>query len=74
MVLGIAEHLADDSRTLSDIFINDGRRHHFEEGGVDVGGQGARQQRLAGARWAVEQDTLGRLDTYAREQLGVGQR
>lgn len=47
VLLGVAEHLADEPRTLADVLVHDGRGHHLEEVGVDVGCDRARQQCLA---------------------------
>ena len=44
VLLGIAEHLADEPRALPDVLVHDRGGHHLEEVGVDVAGDGSRQQ------------------------------
>mmetsp|Transcript_75506 Transcript_75506/g.161761 ORF Transcript_75506/g.161761 Transcript_75506/m.161761 type:complete len:274 (+) Transcript_75506:100-921(+) len=74
VLLGVAEHLADDARALSDVLVDDGRSDDLEEVGGHIVGHGPGQQGLAGARGSVEEHALGRLDSNALEELGVRQR
>ena len=59
---------------LANVLIDDGGGDDFEEVGVDVICNGAREESLAGAGRAVEQHALGRLDADALEELRIDQR
>jgi len=68
------KHLANEARRLADVLVDDARSDDFQKVGVDVGGNRLCQQGLAGARRAVEEHALGRLDADPQEQLRVEQR
>mmetsp|Transcript_1693 Transcript_1693/g.3240 ORF Transcript_1693/g.3240 Transcript_1693/m.3240 type:complete len:284 (-) Transcript_1693:146-997(-) len=74
VLLRIPEHLADEARTFADVFVDNGGGDDLEEVGLDVGGDGAGQQRLASSGRPVQQAPLGRLDPDPQEQLRVDQR
>mmetsp|Transcript_17496 Transcript_17496/g.36905 ORF Transcript_17496/g.36905 Transcript_17496/m.36905 type:complete len:247 (+) Transcript_17496:638-1378(+) len=74
MILGEAEHFADDAGGFANVFVDDGGGDDLEEGGLDVGGEGAGEKGFAGARWAVEEDSFGCLDAHPHEQLRIRQR
>jgi len=60
VVARVREHLPDHARRLADVLVHDGARHDLEEVAVELAGDGARQQRLAGAGRPVQEDALGR--------------
>eukprot|EP00961_Rhodomonas_salina_P185742 2507827-Rhodomonas_salina.3 len=74
VLLGVAEHLSDQPRALPNVLVYDRGRHHLEEGGLDVAGDGTRKQRLPRARRTEEEHSLGRVDSDARKEVRVDQR
>lgn len=71
---GFLEHFAQALFALAIARAHDLRAVDGEELGIALVGDGLCQPGLAGARRAVEQHALGRLDAKADEQLGIVQR
>ncbi len=71
VLLGLLEEVADARRADADEHLDEVRAGDREERHARLAGDGTRQQRLAGARRAVEQDALGDARAEGLELLGV---
>ena len=74
VLLSLLERLAQVGLALASQLGHDFGAVDEEEEGAGLVGHGARDERLARARRAVQQDALGRLDADRLEQLRVAQR
>merc|ERR1740121_2613982 len=73
VLLGIAEHLANDTCALPDVLINDGRGNNLDERSGHVVCHCTGQECLASTWWTVEEDAFWSVDADPLEQLRVGQ-
>jgi hypothetical protein len=71
---GHLEDLADHSGALPDVFLHQLRADDTDEAGLSAVGDGAGCEGLARAWWAVQQHSLGRIDTEIHEFLRIQQR
>src|SRR3954468_150907 len=71
VLLGLLEEVADARRADADEHLDEVRAGDREEGNARLAGHGPREQRLAGARRAVEQDALGNARAESLELLRV---
>mmetsp|Transcript_22528 Transcript_22528/g.72949 ORF Transcript_22528/g.72949 Transcript_22528/m.72949 type:complete len:408 (-) Transcript_22528:387-1610(-) len=69
-----AEHLADQFRPITQVLLDELTADDTEEGRGGLVGHGLGQERLAGARHAVEDHALRRLDAHVLVKFGVRQR
>lgn len=70
VLLGVPKHLADQPRALADVLVHDGRRHHLEEVGVNVGRNCARQQCLACTASNSSLHSI-RIPTFCKEECFI---
>ena len=68
------EQLADHARALAHVLLDELGADDANEAGVSAVGDGARTQRLAGARRAEHEHALGRLDAQVDELLRMEER
>jgi hypothetical protein len=68
------EQLADQPGAVAEVFLNQLAADDAQEGGRCLVGHGLGQERLSGARRAVEDDALGRLDAHLLVKLWMQQR
>mmetsp|Transcript_4964 Transcript_4964/g.16607 ORF Transcript_4964/g.16607 Transcript_4964/m.16607 type:complete len:323 (-) Transcript_4964:459-1427(-) len=73
VLVGHPEQLAHELGPVSEVLLDELRAGHTEEGGRCLVGHRLGEERLARARGAVEEHTLGRLDAHALEELRVDQ-
>ena len=71
VLLGLLEEVAHARGADADEHLDEVRAGDREEGHARLAGHGAGEQRLAGARRAVEQDALGNARAESLELLGV---
>ena len=71
VLLGLLEEVAHARGADADEHLDEVRAGDREEGHARLAGHGTREQRLAGARRAVEQDALGNARAESLELLGV---